>query len=99
MFSGNSRHFGNEIARTGLKVLKGIETEDIKPQVGRSIFSDDSDGTVLVTHFILADFSLIDHQSGKEFGEEEHKPKRGTNIRSSAVPLGNHHWRDWQDPH
>ena len=27
--------FDNEIARTGLKVLKGLETEGIKPQVRR----------------------------------------------------------------
>ena len=69
MPSGNARHFDNEIARTGLKVLKGIETEGIKPQVRRSIFSDGSDVTVLVTHFFLADFSLLDHQCGG-FGEQ-----------------------------
>ena len=53
MLSGNARHFDNEIARTALKVLKGIETEGIKLQVS------DRFG------YILAEFSLLDHQSGK----------------------------------
>ena len=38
MLSGHARHFDNEIARNGLKVFKGIETEGIKPQETLHLF-------------------------------------------------------------